>query len=88
MLTPGGLFAMIEFETFPRFLPDDIGLGAPGLEDRLNAIADRAREEHHPTVNSDWTATLTASGFAVRENARSGSTRRHRFPRWRSATHG
>ncbi|MDP9825286.1 class I SAM-dependent methyltransferase [Kineosporia succinea] len=67
VLTPGGLFAMIEFETFPRFLPDDIGLGAPGLEDRLNAIADRAREEHHPTVNSDWTATLTASGFAVRE---------------------
>ncbi|MCD5351862.1 class I SAM-dependent methyltransferase [Kineosporia mesophila] len=66
-LVPGGLFAMIEFETFPRFLPDDIGLGAPGLEDRLNAIADRQRQAHHPTVNSDWTSALTAGGFTVRE---------------------
>ncbi|GAB3247109.1 class I SAM-dependent methyltransferase [Kineosporia babensis] len=66
-LDPAGLFAMIEFETFPRFLPDDIGLGTPGLEARLNAVADRKREEHHPTVNSDWSARLASNGFVVRE---------------------
>ncbi|MCE0534751.1 class I SAM-dependent methyltransferase [Kineosporia rhizophila] len=66
-LAPGGLFAMVEFETFPRFLPHGFGFGTPGLEDRLNAVADRKREEHHPTVNSDWTARLTANGFEVRE---------------------
>jgi SAM-dependent methyltransferase len=66
-LTPEGMFAMIEFETFPRFLPDDIGLGKPGLEERCNAVADRMREEHHPTVNSDWSSWLSANGFVVRE---------------------
>lgn len=67
VLTPGGQFAMIEFETFPRFLPDDIGLGDPGLEDRLNAVADAKRAAHHPTVNSDWTTRLSENGFTVRE---------------------
>ncbi len=66
-LAPEGLFAMIEFETFPRFLPDDIGLGTPGLEERCNAVADRMREEHHPTVNSDWSTRLSENGFVVRE---------------------
>ncbi|MBT0769288.1 class I SAM-dependent methyltransferase [Kineosporia sp. J2-2] len=66
-LTPGGLFAMIEFETFPRFLPDDFGLGTPGLEERCNALADRMRESQHPTVNSDWGARLAESGFTVHE---------------------
>jgi hypothetical protein len=66
-LAPEGMFAMIEFETFPRFLPDDIGLGTPGLEERGNAVADRMREENHPTVNSDWSTRLTANGFVVRE---------------------
>ena len=63
-LAPGGLFAMIEFETFPRFLPEDVGAG---LEGRLNRHADAVREAHHPTVNSDWTARLNSSGFTVLE---------------------
>jgi SAM-dependent methyltransferase len=61
-LAPGGLFAMLEFETFPRFLPDGFG---DGVEERLNRDADAQREAHHPTVNSDWTARLTSSGFTV-----------------------
>jgi ubiquinone/menaquinone biosynthesis C-methylase UbiE len=33
-LRPGGVFAVIEMDSPPRFLPDDIGLGRPGLEQR------------------------------------------------------
>ncbi|WP_430791437.1 class I SAM-dependent methyltransferase [Actinoplanes sp. G11-F43] len=65
VLRPGGLFAMIEMESMPRFLPDDIGIGRPGLENRLNAIADHARAEHLPHVGSDWPSRLTAAGFTI-----------------------
>lgn len=64
-LRPGGLLAMIEMETLPRFLPDDIGIGRPGLEARCNAIADRARAEHLPHVGSDWPSRLSAAGFKI-----------------------
>ncbi|HWS32516.1 MAG TPA: methyltransferase domain-containing protein [Actinoplanes sp.] len=66
-LRPGGLLALIEMDAVPRFLPDDIGIGRPGLEDRCHAIADRARAEHMPHQGSDWTARLTRAGFTIRE---------------------
>ncbi|SDS13278.1 class I SAM-dependent methyltransferase [Actinoplanes derwentensis] len=68
VLRPGGLLAMIEMESVPRFLPADIGLGRPGLEDRCHAIADQARAEHLPHQGSDWAARLSAAGFKIRDS--------------------
>ncbi|KHD74407.1 class I SAM-dependent methyltransferase, partial [Actinoplanes utahensis] len=67
-LAPGGLFAMIEMEAMPRFLPDDLGIGVPGLEARCHAAADQARAEHLPHMGSDWPARLTAAGFRILES--------------------
>jgi SAM-dependent methyltransferase len=36
-IRPGGLLAVAEMGAQPRFLPDDLGLGRPGLEDRCQA---------------------------------------------------
>ena len=36
-IRPGGLLAVAEMDAFPRFLPDDLGLGRPGLEARCHA---------------------------------------------------
>ncbi|MCW2584192.1 MAG: methyltransferase type 11, partial [Klenkia sp.] len=38
-LAPGGLLALTEMDSFPRFLPDDVGVGEPGLEARCHAAA-------------------------------------------------
>jgi SAM-dependent methyltransferase len=40
-LRPGGKLALREGSIRTRFLPDDIGLGAPGLEDRLDVAFHR-----------------------------------------------
>lgn len=66
-LRPGGLLALIEMNAVPRFLPDDIGIGRPGLEDRCHAIADRSRAEHLPHQGSDWASRLSGSGFTILE---------------------
>ena len=36
-MTRGGLMAVAEMDSFPRFLPDNLGLGAEGLEARCRA---------------------------------------------------
>ncbi|MFG2622567.1 class I SAM-dependent methyltransferase [Streptomyces sp. NPDC048507] len=36
-LRPGGLLAVAEMDFFPLFLPEDTGIGRPGLEARLHA---------------------------------------------------
>ncbi len=41
-IRPGGLLVVAEMESFPRFLPDDIGFGHPGLEARCHAAAAEA----------------------------------------------
>ena len=41
MLSSGGRFALREGGLRPRFLPTDLGLGEPGLEDRLDLAFDR-----------------------------------------------
>lgn len=64
-LSPGGLLALAELDTFPRFLPDDLGLGQPGLEDRLHAVMAENAAEEVPHLGSDWTAVLGEAGFAV-----------------------
>jgi SAM-dependent methyltransferase len=66
-LRPGGLLAMIEMESMPHFLPDDLGIGTPGLEDRCDVLMAEARAEHLPHMGSDWTARLTAAGFRIHD---------------------
>lgn len=62
-LNPGGMLAVVEMEALPRFLPDDIGWGRPGLEARCHAVLDRATagRDLHP----EWSPRLTQTGFTV-----------------------
>ncbi|HET8992445.1 MULTISPECIES: methyltransferase domain-containing protein [unclassified Rhodococcus (in: high G+C Gram-positive bacteria)] len=60
-LDPGALVVVIEMESQPRFLPDDIGIGTPGLEARAHALAGERGWNNHP----DWTGDLERAGFDV-----------------------
>jgi SAM-dependent methyltransferase len=66
LLRPGGLLVAVELDSFPRFLPDDIGIGRPGLEERCQAIMDEKRAHDLPHVGADWAARFTGAGFTVR----------------------
>ncbi len=57
-LRPGGLTAVTEMDFFPRLLPDDIGVGLPGLESRLHA----ALNTRPPW---DWSGHLVDAGFVA-----------------------
>jgi len=60
-LRPGGLFAVVELASFPYFLPADLGIGRPGLEDRCHA------QINHdvPLLGADWGPRLRKAGFTV-----------------------
>jgi SAM-dependent methyltransferase len=60
-LRPGGLFAVAELASFPHFLPDDIGLGRPGLEARCHALT----RHDVPMLGADWGPRLRKAGFTV-----------------------
>ncbi|WP_344945859.1 class I SAM-dependent methyltransferase [Actinomadura miaoliensis] len=60
-LRPGGLLVVIEMDALPRFLPDDIGIGRPGLEERCHEAAARAGWNAHP----DWRPHLERAGFEM-----------------------
>ncbi|MFF9350477.1 class I SAM-dependent methyltransferase [Streptomyces sp. NPDC014734] len=68
-LRPGGTVALVEGGLPSRQLPRDIGMGRPGLEDRLDAIrADwfasmRASLPESKRETEDWRALLTAAGL-------------------------
>jgi len=64
-LEPLGLLAVAEMDSFPRFLPDDLGFGRPGLEARCQAARDDARGDEMPHLGSDWGPRLAKAGFAV-----------------------
>jgi SAM-dependent methyltransferase len=61
----GGLLVVAELDSFPRFLPDDLGLGRPGLEDRCYAAMAEARAETLPYMGSDWGPRLSRAGFKI-----------------------
>lgn len=61
----GGLLAVAEVESFPRFLPDDIGLGRPGLEARCHTAAAEARAHDLPHLGDDWGTRLRGAGFTI-----------------------
>lgn len=74
-LTPGGLLAVVEMDSLPRFLPDDIGFGRPGLESRCHEILDREGWNAHP----DWRDHLMRAGFEVADT-RTFTTGNHSAP--------
>ncbi|MFF0990941.1 class I SAM-dependent methyltransferase [Kocuria nitroreducens] len=60
-LRPGGLLAVVEMAGLPRFLPDDLGFGRPGLEARCHQALADAGWNAHP----DWRPLLEQTGFEV-----------------------
>ncbi|WP_446045515.1 class I SAM-dependent methyltransferase, partial [Streptomyces olivaceus] len=68
-LAPGGTLAILEGGLPARFLPRDLGIGRPGLQDRIRAVeADvfsTMRGDLPGTVaeTEDWPAMLTAAGL-------------------------
>ena len=62
-LQPGGLLAVAEMGSLPRFLPDDPGFGRPGLEERCQAARAEKHASEMPYLGADWGPHLTAAGF-------------------------
>lgn len=60
-LAPGGLLAIIEMDALPRYLPEDLGIGRPGLEDRCHEVIAAQGWNHHP----DWAGPLRDAGYDV-----------------------
>jgi hypothetical protein len=64
-IRPGGLLAVAEMDAPPRFLPDDLGLGSPGLEARCHAALEPERAGAPPRSGPDWGPRLEQAGFAI-----------------------
>jgi SAM-dependent methyltransferase len=64
-INPGGLLVVAEIDSFPRFLPDDIGLGRPGLEARCRAALGERLAAELPHLGSDWGPRLQQAGFTI-----------------------
>jgi SAM-dependent methyltransferase len=64
-LRPGGLLAVLEMDSFPRFLPDDPGAGQPGIEARCQAALAEQRAAELPHLGSDWGPRLSGAGFTI-----------------------
>ncbi|WP_130335886.1 class I SAM-dependent methyltransferase [Micromonospora kangleipakensis] len=60
-LNPGGLLVVVEMDALPRFLPDDVGLGRPGLESRCHEALAQAGWNAHP----NWRPHLAGAGFEI-----------------------
>lgn len=67
-LEPGGLLVVVEIDALPRFLPDDAGIGRPGLEARCHELLARMGWNAHP----DWRPVLEQAGFRVVGHRRFG----------------
>ncbi|MFE0821277.1 class I SAM-dependent methyltransferase [Streptomyces sp. NPDC058847] len=67
LLAPGGLFAVVELDGFPRFLPEDAPAEAPGLEERCHVAADHDHAGRVPHRGADWGPMLTDAGFTVED---------------------
>lgn len=62
---PGGLIAVAEFPVQLRFLPDDLGIGRPGFEQRAGELLGQAHRELMPTLGSAWAPRLAETGWQV-----------------------
>lgn len=65
-MAPGGTVVVTEMESQPRFLPDDIGIGTPGLEARCHEAAASRGWNRWP----DWSDNLRRAGFGMVEMRR------------------
>jgi len=65
MLRPGGLLVTAEMDDLPRFLPDDLGIGRPGLEKRCHEALAEAHARRLPSLGLDWGPRLSHAGFAA-----------------------
>ena len=64
-LRPGGLLAVAELDSFPRFLSGDLG---DGLEARCHAVLAEARAQDMPHMGDDWGTRLSKAGFVVEQD--------------------
>ncbi|MGH3151240.1 MAG: class I SAM-dependent methyltransferase [Streptosporangiaceae bacterium] len=64
LLSPDGLLAVAEMPEHLRFLPDDLGLGRPGLEARCRAALHERASAVMPYLGADWGQLMTRAGFA------------------------
>jgi SAM-dependent methyltransferase len=62
---PGGLIAVAEFAEPLRFLPDDLGFGQAGFEERLVDRLGHVHAEALPTLGSAWAPRLADAGWDV-----------------------
>lgn len=60
-LKPGGLLVVVELDTLPRFLPDDVGMGRAGLESRCHEVLAKSGWNSHP----NWRSHLEQAGFEI-----------------------
>src|SRR5580698_2725216 len=67
MLRPGGLLAVTELESFPRFLTDPAGAA---LEERIHTAMARSRDEAGMHMHEDWPARFAEAGFTVEAERR------------------
>src|SRR5512146_2769496 len=61
----GGLIAVAEFAEQLRFLPDDLGFGRPGFEERVASVRAAAHAEVMPTLGSQWAPRLAGAGWEI-----------------------
>lgn len=62
---PGGLLAVSEFDEPLRFLPDDLGVGRPGLESRAVEALSAVHEEAALHIGASWPDLLGEAGWTV-----------------------
>jgi SAM-dependent methyltransferase len=67
VLRPGGVLAVTELDSFPRFLPDEAGAA---LEERCHAAMAEIRAEAGMHIGEDWGARLAEAGFTVEAERR------------------
>jgi ubiquinone/menaquinone biosynthesis C-methylase UbiE len=67
MLRPGGLLAVTELESFPRFLTDPAGAA---LEERIHTAMAQSRDEAGMHMHEDWPARFAGAGLAVESERR------------------
>jgi ubiquinone/menaquinone biosynthesis C-methylase UbiE len=66
-LRPGGVLAVTELDSFPRFLPDEAGAA---LEERCHAALAEIRAEAGMHIGEQWGVRLAKAGFTVEAERR------------------
>ena len=64
-MRPGGLLALAELTEPLRFLPDELGIGQPGLEERCNAAQSEFAAAEMPYLGADWSPLIAEAGFEI-----------------------